>query len=812
MSKKLVKVKSSLKFLMKCRKSKIIPKFISNSTKCKQLFVSDSDKNTDIEKLVHRHTQFYLMKILSLLIKQKHNILQRLNQRIDHVTQKLREELGEKEFIELMERESNVANKTTTTLKKRQELKFNKMRAKRNEIFTNNKKHEEWFINKTKLEFPQDIKALLAKGPKFGLPVDNKSFPLFQYIADGEDLLQTIKNKDQQEEARTKLSLMIKSHTTTNKTSAIDSAIADTVEQTKKFLKQNSNIRILTSDKGNKTVAMEVDDYDKKMEEILMDLTTYRVQRQDPTSRLQNKNNCLVDKLFKMDLITKSERNRLTTTTALPPRIYGLPKIHKEGTPLRPICSAIGSPSYGLCKYIAEILKNITSNSTYNIKNTLEFKERINNTYIFDDEKLISFDVLSLFPSIPIQLVLDTIQEKWVRIKEFTKIPKQLFMEITTFCIKESRYFKFKNTIYTQLKGMPMGAPTSPIIADIIMEKLLDSSMEKLRYKPRILSKYVDDLFAIVRENEIQNTLDTLNNFDKNIKFTVEVENNGKLAYLDSEINRRGNRLKLKWYKKEIASGRIINFNSKHPKSMIVNTALGCIRKMLLTSDELYHKEIKKEIVTLLRNNDFPKHTIRRLMKKAKLPNNTQKPGKPLNFKSLAYVPQLSERLVKSDCYNKDNTKIAHKPSNTLKQFFNKTKSTIPNMDKSNVVYKIPCKGKVEEACNSIYVGTTKSKLKTRLSQHKSDLKQCHQQNNHKTALMAHCAASGHIPNFDETKIMQQEQHYSKRFTLEMLHIINVPTNTRLNFKSDVDNSAHIYKHLLRGRQYHTPRRTGQTC
>ena len=36
-------------------------------------------------------------------------------------------------------------------------------------------------------------------------------------------------------------------------------------------------------------------------------------------------------------------RVRMTTQHAKPPQIYGLPKIHKEGVPLRPIVSAIGS-------------------------------------------------------------------------------------------------------------------------------------------------------------------------------------------------------------------------------------------------------------------------------------------------------------------------------------------------------------------------------------------------------------------------------------------------------------------------------------
>ncbi|XP_067614295.1 uncharacterized protein [Eurosta solidaginis] len=798
-SKKLVKAKSNLKYLLKCRKSKLIPSFIKNSTRCKQLFLFDSDTHPDIYKALDRHTHYYHPKILNLIIKHKHNILKRQQQQIEEKTIQLKNQLNKEDLLEFTKREENISNNLKTILKRRQEEKYEKLRNARNNNFVNNNKREDWFVNKTNVEFPPDVKALLAKGPKFALPVENSKFPLFQYIADGEDLIQTLENKEKQEEARTKFSLLIKDHTATNRKTTLDCAIIDTVKQTRKFLKENDHIKILTSDKGSKTVAMETKEYNERMEDILKDLCTYRIQRQDPTSRLQTKNNNLVDKLFKLDIITKAERNKLVTTTALAPRIYGLPKIHKPGMPLRPICSAVGSPSHGLCKYIVNILKNVTANSVYNVKNTIDFKEKINNTPICDDETLVSFDVVSLFPSVPIQLALDVIREKWAIIKEHTKIPKQIFMEIVTFCIQDNRYFKFNDKIYTQLKGLPMGSPTSPVIADIIMEQLLDTTSKKLGQKPRLFTKYVDDLFAIVNKNEVQNTLDALNSFDSHIKFTTELEEDGKLAYLDSIIIRRENELKVKWYRKPTASGRIINFNSKHPKTMIINTAMGCIRRMLQISDEMYHQEIKNEITLLLKNNDFPDSTIKNLLKRPLIQHqkqNSENTQKTI-FKTVSYVPQLSERLAKSDCYNTEKVKIAHKPTNTLKKIFNRTKTKIPTTEKSNLVYKIPCNGNLNEACESIYVGTTKAKLKTRLSQHKSDYKQCHYANFQKTALMTHCAASGHSPNFDAAEILAQEQNYNKRYTLEMLHIINTPTEIRMNYKTDCDGCAHAYRHLL---------------
>lgn len=54
---------------------------------------------------------------------------------------------------------------------------------------------------------------------------------------------------------------------------------------------------------------------------------------------------------------------------------------------------------------------------------------------------------------------------------------------------------------------MPMGSPASPVIADIFMEELLTTTFEKLKTKPRLLTKYVDNLFAITKLNEADNIL-----------------------------------------------------------------------------------------------------------------------------------------------------------------------------------------------------------------------------------------------------------------------------------------------------------------
>ena len=63
----------------------------------------------------------------------------------------------------------------------------------------------------------------------------------------------------------------------------------------------------------------------------------------------------------------------LTPTREITPRIYGLPKIHKEEVPLRPIVNTIGSPTYELAKYLAKILGPLVGNTESFIKDSSEF-------------------------------------------------------------------------------------------------------------------------------------------------------------------------------------------------------------------------------------------------------------------------------------------------------------------------------------------------------------------------------------------------------------------------------------------------------
>ena len=61
---------------------------------------------------------------------------------------------------------------------------------------------------------------------------------------------------------------------------------------------------------------------------------------------IERKSNNLIDNLHRQGIITQTEKKKLTIYNAVPPKFYCLPKIHKDGIPLRPIVSCVGAPFY----------------------------------------------------------------------------------------------------------------------------------------------------------------------------------------------------------------------------------------------------------------------------------------------------------------------------------------------------------------------------------------------------------------------------------------------------------------------------------
>lgn len=789
---KLAKITERSKYLQSCRKAQITPRHIKNSTQNINQLVLTTGGKAEINKIkitLHK-------KLLNVEISESHINIKNLKKEIKKNEENIKDALSEMDFIKFKNQQWEKFYNIKEKVRKTHTSKLNKLKLEKfkelNLIF-----NEEWFINNTNVEFDIEMKWLLSLGSKFAIPVNKHNFAPIPLIADMEQWIQNIDDETEKEATRTKIANQVYNFKKNLKNTEKEKYIISIYEKTRSFLEKYKNeILVTNADKGNKTVIMYISDYKRKMNELLADKKTYKHIKEDPTEKLQRANNNIITKLQKQNIITKYEKIKMISHTSAAPELYGLPKIHKEHIPLRPISSSRKVPCYELAKHIGKILKSLIS-PIYNIKNSMDLKNKLQDIKLDDDDILVSFDVVSLFTNIPIYLAIKNILDKWTTLAGITKISRKQFLQLLQFCVTKNNYFTFDEKIYLQMNGMPMGNPLSPTIADIVLDTLLDDVITELRLKNihiKCLTKYVDDIFAIIKKSDEKIILETLNNYHNKIKFTIEKEQNGKIAYLDMLIIKNNKKLITDWYTKPTSSGRIINFHSTQPFHTKFNTAANLIEKVLHISDEKFRNNNMNKTKHILLKNNFPIPIITNIInktlnkhKKEKLAEGTGE----TKFYSVPFIPKLTELNTLKNTFCKKKTKtttIAYKSNKTLRHIFTSNRKKADKLMMDNVVYEIKCAGNEREKCDMVYIGTTKRMLGTRIKEHKSDVKN----NKETTGLAQHVKDNKHNMNFDDVKILNREESENKRFTIESLRI-QQKINTTMNKKEDKDNTKLQY-------------------
>ena len=146
------------------------------------------------------------------------------------------------------------------------------------------------------------------------------------------------------------------------------------------------------------------------MEQILCNKNQFQpVDSDDNISNLA-KFQQLLYRLKKSGALQTEISNRIRPAAAATPTLHCLPKIHKEGTPCRPILTSYDSFAYECAVWLSEILTPLREHPS-NIKDTFDFVTRILSSKPAPNH-MVSFDVKSLLTNIPIDFVIDQILEK----------------------------------------------------------------------------------------------------------------------------------------------------------------------------------------------------------------------------------------------------------------------------------------------------------------------------------------------------------------------------------------------------------------
>ena len=435
---------------------------------------------------------------------------------------------------------------------------------------------------------------------------------------------------------------------------------------------------------------------------------TYGELKRDPTPALQRKLNSKLLKLKKTDAIDIRRYYRLRCPVPQPPKLYGLPKLHKPNIPMRPIVSFCGSPTYQLSKYLTTVLQPLTDQSRHKLQSTENFTDVIKTAQIPDDHRLVSFDVKSLFTSIPLQLALDCTETAITTSTVKLPLPTDDIMDLLNLCLRLLTFSTTANTTnsYTE----QLWAHQFPLL----LQKLLCKTSRNKPFRPTLRHyHYGYDTFPAVHKDEIDTFHEHLNRQNPHIQFTKEIEENGKIPFLDCLVSRDENKLRTTIYRKPTHTDRLLDQSSYNPTSHKATTIQTLTRRAQLVCDST--DSLTDETSYL--NNVFSKNNynadfVRRNTYKPAEHNATNANPTPVTTATIPYIKGTFETIAR--ILQPYNIRVAHKPITTLRQLLTNVKDKDEPNDRQGAVYKIKCCD-----CQATYIGETGRNLNTRLTEHK---------------------------------------------------------------------------------------------
>ena len=254
-------------------------------------------------------------------------------------------------------------------------------------------------------------------------------------------------------------------------------------------------------------------------------------------------------------------------------------------------------------------------------------------------------------------------------------------------------------------------------------EKMMSSCPNDCR--PKIYKRYVDDTFAAF-ENKEQAVafLEYINSLHKNIRFTMDEENNSSLPFLDVNISKANNCFEFSIYRKRTFTGLATNFFSFSPLIYKINAIKTLVHRGFLISSTYLKMHLEFEFLKkLFISNGYPKRLIDKIIKdyliKKFSPNIIFTVPKKSIFVKLPFFGPQSDKMkqeiqsIVQKSYNHLNLKIVFVNDYKISSFF-RFKDKVPFLLSSNIIYEY--KG---ECCQtSHYIGSTKRNLHHRIAEH----------------------------------------------------------------------------------------------
>ncbi|BHF70958.1 hypothetical protein SprV_0401401100 [Sparganum proliferum] len=692
---------SQIRFLHRCLDNNVLPKCVSYKPPV----------NTDLaRRAVFQHGR----RMIRVLLQDCHARLRKYRQRIDQEKTRCCEFMGEIGTNLLLRRIAEQAREQRMIRDAALENKFRKLPN------PTSPRNDKRVHNLSSKELTKDQMQVLRHEASFNT-TDAK--PVNMIAAVESILCQTEATEETKNLIRHQVSSLLMAHRPREVLSKVE---RDALRE----LKADKDLVIVPADKGRSTVVLDRTDYLQKAKGLLEDRQFYVPCATNPVKALTREINATFLALENSGAITPTDRRMARPQDRALARFYGLPKVHKDGAPLRPIVSLKGTPTYGLAKWLFRRLKFLTAESDTTVSSSAQFLEKLKGDLAIETIELL-------------------LQSKYDETEN--RLGHAQVLQLLKLCLRT--YFTFDGTIYEQVKGTPMGSPISGFIAEAVLQRL--ESLVFQHHKPKFWARYVDDTFVVIDRDQLLTFKERLNAVFPDIQFTMEEEENNQLAFLDVLVCRKVcGGLKTKVFRKATNTMQVLNFNSNHP----ISHKRSCVRT-LYRRVETHCSEPEDKIAELqylrrvFKANGYPRNFVNRCIRKRdERPNRTDTKV----WRALPYVKNVSEAV--GSLLAPLGVGVAHRPEATIRRQLMKPKDPLPRLETSGVVYRIWC------SCGqSNYVGETGRQLQTRMAEHAAAVRR----NDANSQVAAHSTGSGHTFKFDEAEILARGDNRVSRELLE---------------------------------------------
>jgi len=185
------------------------------------------------------------------------------------------------------------------------------------------------------------------------------------------------------------------------------------------------------------------------------------------------------------------------------------------------------------------------------------------------------------------------------------------FSEDLLHVATKEQLFQFDRALYEQTDGVAMGSPLGPLLANVFMCSI-EESLKSQGKLPEFYRRFVDD--TLVRMPDLAAAtvfLDTLNHAHSAVSFTMEVEENGMLAFLRVQLLNRAPCVETKVYVKPTNTGLLLHYHS-HVDSRYKHGLLVTMldRAHWLSSSWAHFSEECKRLRGVFRKLRYPNHLI----------------------------------------------------------------------------------------------------------------------------------------------------------------------------------------------------------